>query len=94
MHFRTEELLKPDIPSAAIPIAELPQCNLCHSLLRPHVVWFGESLDETVLQRVHEALDSVDLFIVVGTSAVVYPAAMWAPMLLKKGKRMHCLAGQ
>ena len=44
-------------------------------LLRPAVVWFNENLDKRVLDRAYSALDDCDLFIVVGTSAVVYPAA-------------------
>jgi len=41
--------------------------------LRPHVVWFGEMpLD---IMRIHEAVSVCDLFVVIGTSGVVYPAA-------------------
>lgn len=41
--------------------------------LRPHVVWFGEMpLD---IERTHEAVESCDLFVAIGTSGVVYPAA-------------------
>jgi NAD-dependent deacetylase len=43
-------------------------------LLRPGVVWFGESIDAEVLERSFEAV-RCDVFLTVGTSAVVYPAA-------------------
>lgn len=49
-----------------------PCCGLAGAL-RPHVVWFGEMPLE--LERITEALDSCDLFIAVGTSGNVYPAA-------------------
>ncbi|GAV04851.1 SIRT5 [Ramazzottius varieornatus] len=62
-----------------IPEEQLPRCGSCGGLLRPHVVWFGENLDEEVLKRVYQELGSCDLCLVVGTSSVVYPAAMFAP---------------
>jgi len=52
----------------------LPRCPHCGGLLRPHVVWFGESLDHRLLARA-VAATTCGLFIAVGTSAIVYPAA-------------------
>ena len=43
------------------------------SQLRPHIVWFGESVDE--LQRAIPLVENAGIFVVVGTSLVVYPAA-------------------
>jgi NAD-dependent deacetylase len=54
--------------------AEPPRCPHCGGLLRPDVVWFGESLDPVVLERAVAAADC-DVFFAIGTSAVVYPAA-------------------
>ena len=42
-------------------------------------MWFGEGLDGQVLAQAYHHLDSCDLCLVVGTSSVVYPAAMFAP---------------
>ncbi|MDX1567882.1 MAG: NAD-dependent deacylase [Longimicrobiales bacterium] len=53
----------------------LPRCRKCGALLRPDVVWFGESLDPTVLDQAAEVARSADVALVVGTSAVVEPAA-------------------
>ncbi|XP_068176303.1 NAD-dependent protein deacylase sirtuin-5, mitochondrial-like [Antennarius striatus] len=77
----------PDTDEANIPIQHLPRCEQpgCAGLLRPAVVWFGESLDSDVLQRVDAVLDACDLCLVVGTSSVVYPAAMFAPDLASRG---------
>jgi NAD-dependent deacetylase len=44
-------------------------------LIRPGVVWFGEMLPEQVLHKVWEATRHCELFLVVGTSGVVLPAA-------------------
>lgn len=54
--------------------AEPPVCA-CGGRFRPAVVWFGESLPEEVLVRAYEEATFCDLFISVGTSGTVYPAA-------------------
>jgi NAD-dependent deacetylase len=53
---------------------EPPVCS-CTGRFRPAVVWFGENLDEEVLTRSYEAAAACDLFVSVGTSSTVYPAA-------------------
>lgn len=56
-------------------VRELPRCPACDALLRPDVVWFGEMLDASVLKRAFESAHEADVCLVVGTSALVYPAA-------------------
>jgi NAD-dependent deacetylase len=56
-------------------LPELPICDSCGQLLRPDVVWFGEYLPEDVWQQAAEATAMCECFLVVGTSAVVFPAA-------------------
>jgi NAD-dependent deacetylase len=51
-----------------------PVCS-CGGLFRPAVVWFGENLPEDVFERACDAAASCDLFLSVGTSSTVYPAA-------------------
>ena len=55
--------------------ATLPRCASCGSLMRPDVVWFGEPLDSAVLGAAFAAAEQADVCLVVGTSALVYPAA-------------------
>ncbi len=43
--------------------------------MRPDVVWFGEQLPRTAWMRADELATNADVFIVIGTSATVYPAA-------------------
>ncbi len=58
------------------PIPEgVPLCPTCGSPARPDVVWFGESLDFDVLQNAHQAAARAKLMLIIGTSAVVHPAA-------------------
>ena len=52
-----------------------PLCPRCRAPLRPDVVLFGETLPEDAIRRATRALKGCDLFIVVGTSSVVIPAA-------------------
>lgn len=56
------------------PLDELPRCA-CGGLLRPGVVWFHEALPPGVWEAAAQAACTCECFLVVGTSAVVYPAA-------------------
>jgi len=68
-----------------VPIQILPACPDCHNLLRPHIVWFGESLAEEDLQRSYATLHSSDVCLIIGTSGVVYPAAGFASIAKAAG---------
>jgi NAD-dependent deacetylase len=58
-----------------VPLPLLPHCGQCGGLLRPHIVWFGESLQEKDLARCAKQLQTCEVLLVIGTSGVVYPAA-------------------
>lgn len=56
----------------------LPTCSACGAAVRPHIVWFGEMLDPAHLARIAEFIDDAGsrlLFLAIGTSGNVYPAA-------------------
>lgn len=63
---------------------EPPACPRCGAPLRPDVVWFGEFLPEDVLAEAQAAAARCDAMLVVGTSALVYPAAE-LPLLARRG---------
>ena len=63
-----------------------PKCPQCGALLRPGVVWFGEGLPATVLEEAERASRDCDAFFVIGTSALVHPAAALPEEPLRKGK--------
>jgi NAD-dependent deacetylase len=66
----------------------LPKCEDCGGLLRPHVVWFGEALDPDILHQAVEACRSSQVMMVIGTSAVVQPAASLALEAKAAGAKM------
>ncbi len=68
-----------------LPIAMLPACSMCEGLLRPHIVWFGESLDPENLQKSFDALRNCKVLLIIGTSGMVYPAASFGPVAKKNG---------
>ncbi len=54
----------------------IPRCSHCGGLMKPDVVFFGENLPADALQESFELAEKADLCIAMGTSLVVYPAAM------------------
>ena len=90
-----------DLPT--IRPEDLPRCPKCHNLLRPGVVWFGESLPTDVLDSIDDWFDdgdpppgrapifqssNIDLILVIGTSARVWPAAGYVDTARAQGARV------
>lgn len=69
----------------ATSIATLPKCERCGRLMRPGVVWFGEALSPAVLERACSLAARADVCLVIGTSAVVQPAASIALLTRENG---------
>jgi NAD-dependent deacetylase len=63
----------------------LPVCATCGGLLRPDVVWFGEVIPAGPMRAAAEAAGDCDVFLSVGTSSLVYPAAGLAECALDAG---------
>jgi len=69
------------------PLPELPpRCAGCGAMERPGVVWFGEMLPADILGDAAAAAEQCDVMLVVGTSAVVYPAAGVAIAAIQAGR--------
>ena len=62
-----------------------PRCPACSAFLRPDVVWFGEMLPFGALEEASEAARGCDVFLSIGTSSLVYPAAALPHEALENG---------
>jgi NAD-dependent deacetylase len=73
------------------PLRELPPRCFCGSLVRPGVVWFGEALPSVEWERALGASGRAQLFLAIGTSALVHPAAGLAEVAREAGARIGVL---
>lgn len=69
-------------------LAEVPPRCECGGMLRPGVVWFGEALPQDVWRAAERAARECELLLVIGTSALVYPAAGLAHTAKSGGARV------
>ena len=81
-----------EVPLPLVSLSELPHCPCCRiGILRPGIVWFGEALPETALQQMNSWLAEsarIDLMLVVGIHAGVFPAADYINEARNRGARI------
>ena len=65
-----------------------PSCEQCNGLLKPNAIFFGEPLRSEVLQQADELIEGCDLFIVLGSSLLVYPVAFYPRKALSMGAKL------
>jgi NAD-dependent deacetylase len=75
-------------PDRRVPLPKLPPQCQCGGIARPGVVWFGEPLTPGVFEEACHAVESCEVLLVVGTSAVVYPAASLIPLARKASAKV------
>lgn len=79
--YRDDDMLGGDV--SLRESTDVPRCSKCNGLIRPDVVWFGELLPEDEWEASVSAAGSAEVFLSIGTSGVVYPAAS-IPLLAKQ----------
>lgn len=62
---------------------EVPKCQVCGSVIKPDIILYGESLNETILQKAWDEFSNCDLCLVLGSSLTVQPAAI-LPLLVRR----------
>jgi NAD-dependent deacetylase len=67
---------------------ETPDCEICHGIPKPAVILFGEALPVKVLEEATRRSYNCDLFIVIGSSLVVYPAAYMPIYAVESGAKL------
>jgi NAD-dependent deacetylase len=73
-------------PAWAGPLSDNPACPRCGDAhLRPDIVWFGEMPYH--MAQINRAIDAADLFVSIGTSGAVYPAAGFVSLAREAGAR-------
>lgn len=73
--FECNRLSPPPLAGEGPGVGAVPRCTFCGGLLRPDVVWFGEMLPERELNIALDAAQTCDVFLSIGTSGMVEPAA-------------------
>ena len=73
---------------------EVPVCTGCGGSVKPDIVFYGESLDENLLERADRELFGADLLLVLGTSLTVYPAAALPEITLRGGGKLVIVNAQ
>jgi len=66
----------------------IPKCEECGGILKPNVVFFGEALPEKALMKAYSIAEDADVSIAVGTSLVVYPAALLPKITVEHGGKL------
>jgi NAD-dependent deacetylase len=77
--------VREDLAAAAYARRE---CAECGARLRPDITWFGDGVDAEVFARAGRLIAQAELFVAIGTSGIVYPAAGLIPLAARSGARM------
>lgn len=89
-HFRCSICSRPwrddeQYPQESVERLTPPSCPLCGNLVRPGVVWFGETMPRQEWDYAEERMQEADLVVIVGTSGIVYPAASLPLLAQRRG---------
>jgi len=80
-----------DFRAGFVERGEIPVCTICGGLVKSATISFGQSMPEAEMERAHEATLMGDLFLVLGSSLVVHPAATFPVIAKRAGARLVIL---
>ena len=91
---RCSKCARTPFPDEAVyPTGSVPSCDACGARLRPHIVWFGEMLEERNLAAIDAFVEQANggqlLFLAAGTSGAVYPAAGLVDVARRAGAKSY-----
>ncbi|HEA70976.1 hypothetical protein LCGC14_1127880 [marine sediment metagenome] len=66
----------------------IPACEICNGTLKPNTIFFGEPLESKTLQMADEMIKNCDLLIVLGSSLIIYPVALYPQQALSIGAKL------
>jgi NAD-dependent deacetylase len=72
----------------AAPTYATRECADCSATLRPDITWFGDGVNAEVFAKAGRLIAAAELFVAIGTSGIVYPAAGLIPLAARGGARM------
>ncbi len=75
-----------DLDGVELAAFDVPNCEACGGLLKPDVVFFGESVPKERVRRAMAALDRADAMLIVGSSLMVYSGYRFASAMARAGK--------
>lgn len=78
----------------AVSAGDSPQCEACGGMLKAAVISFGQQMPEAALGRAVDAVRRCDLFLVLGSSLLVHPAAHLPVLAVQSGAELVILNGQ
>jgi NAD-dependent deacetylase len=83
--------LRHELAELRAPFVErglIPNCRSCHGIVKTATISFGQPMPEAAMARAEAASLDCDLFVVLGSSLVVYPAAGFPPLAKRNGARL------
>lgn len=75
-----------DVAEDSVSSVKVPHCEDCDGILKPNVVFFGDNVDKSIVQRVYDGIDNSDGMLIVGTSLKVFSGYRFCRYAATQGK--------
>ena len=75
-----------EVEEDSVPCVAIPTCENCGGILKPNVVFFGDNVNKSIVQRVYDGIDDSDGMLIVGTSLKVFSGYRFCRYAAHQGK--------